>query len=374
MSQAELIQKCKTALDFAGNQLRHLVETHPDYFPMYTEGGKWKHDGEAWTNWCEGFLGGQLWLLYNYNGEAYFREKAEHYSRLVEERKMDRNVHDLGFVLWSTYKRWYDLTGEEALNDVVIQGGKTMSLRFKEKGQYMRSFVSEDSLFIDIMMNVGIVFYAAQQTGDADILRKAMQHCLTTRKYIVRGDGSTSHEGLFNLETGEFIRQSTHQGWRDDSSWARGLTWALYGFGTVYTFTRDARFLKTAEACAEFYMENTPDHGVPPNDWDEADPQNPHESSAAAIAASGLIQLSQLTGDPVRAKVYHNYALRIMDTLTEPEFLANETPGWEGILKQGMYHERLGLGVNQSVMWGEYFFVEALCKVVGTEKAVAYGG
>ncbi|MEM7028474.1 MAG: glycoside hydrolase family 88 protein [Chloroflexota bacterium] len=373
MTNANLIKKCENALDFAGQQLRNLVETYPDFFPMYTEGGKWKHDGEAWTNWCEGFLGGQLWLLYNYNGDAYFREKAEHYSRLVEDRKMDRNVHDLGFVLWSTYKRWYDLTGDEALNDVVVQGGKTMSLRFKEKGQYMRSFVSDESLFIDIMMNVGIVFYASQQTGDADILRKAMQHCLTTRKYLVRGDGSTSHEGLFNLETGEFIRQSTHQGYRDDSSWARGLTWALYGFGTVYTFTQDPRFLKTAEACAEFYMENTPDHGVPPNDWDEAEPQNPYESSAAAIAATGLIQLAKLTGDPVRAKLYHNYALRIVDTLTEPEFLANETPGWEGILRQGMYHEQLGLGVNQSVMWGEYFFVEALCKVVGSEKAVTYG-
>ena len=373
MTDPTLIQKCKVALDFAGQQLRNLVENHPDFFPMYTQNGKWKHKGEAWTNWCEGFLGGQLWLLYQYNQDPYYREKAEHYSRLVEERQWDRNVHDLGFVLWSTFKRWYDLTGDSALNEVVIQGGKTMSLRFKEKGEYMRSFVADDSLFIDIMMNVGIVFYAAQQSGDQEVWDIAMKHCLTTRKYLVRGDGSTSHEGLFNLETGEFIRQSTHQGWRDDSSWARGLTWALYGFGTVYTFTHDPRFLQTAQACADFYIEHTPARGVPQNDWDEANPANPYESSAAAIAASGLLQLAHLSSDPVRCRVYRDYALRILDTLTGPEFLANQTPGWEGILKQGMYHERLGLGVNESVMWGEYFFVEALCKAIGTEKVVANG-
>src|SRR5690606_28218754 len=122
---------------------------------------------------------------------------------------------------------------------------QTLALRFNEKGCYLRSFVAPDSLFIDIMMNVGIIFYAAQQTGDQKLYRVALDHCLTTRRYLVRGDGSTSHEGIFDLETGEFLRQTTHQGWRDDSSWARGLAWALYGFGTMYRFTGDARYLQT---------------------------------------------------------------------------------------------------------------------------------
>lgn len=359
----ELSAKIDRAFEFAGKQLRHLIETSPDYFPIYTEQGKWKHGGEAWTNWCEGFLGGQLWLLHTFTGDAYWREKAEHYSRLVEPRKDDRSVHDLGFLFWSTWKRWYDLTTDAAIKDVVIHAGKTLSLRFQERGQYLRSFVSDESLFIDIMMNVGIVFYAAQETGDSEVLRKAARHCLTTRKYLVRGDGSTSHEGIFNTETGEFLRQSTHQGWRDDSSWARGLTWALYGFTTAYNFIHDVRLLQTAEACANFYIERTPSHGVPPNDWDEPNPALPYESSAAAIAAAGLLDLSRATGDAARAHAYRNYALHILDTLTEPEFLANQTPGWEGILKHGMYHQRKGLGVDESMMWGDYFFLEALSKV-----------
>ncbi len=359
--------KANRAFDFAAVQLRHLIETHPDTFPMYTVGGKWIHGGEAWTNWCEGFLGGQLWLLYRHTHDPYWRAKAEHYARLIEHRKTDRTIHDLGFLFWSTWKRWYDLEGDPAVNAVVIEAGQTLSLRFKERGQYLRSFVADESLFIDIMMNVGTIFYAAQQTGDADLLRRALQHSLTTRRTLVRGDGSTSHEGLFNTETGEFLRQGTHQGWRDDSSWARGLAWALYGFGTVYGFTRDARFLQTAEACAAFYIEQTPAHGVPPNDWAEPQPALPYESSAAAIAASGMLNLAKLTGDPVRGRLYRDYALRILDTLTGPEFLAVETPGWEGILKHGMYHQRKGLGVDESVMWGEYFFLEALSKVLGEE-------
>lgn len=359
-----LSHKCERAFQFAEQQLRRLIEAYPDYFPMYTVNGKWKHEGEAWTNWCEGFLGGQLWLVYEHNGEDWWRNKAEHYSRLIEHRKTDRTVHDLGFLFWPTWKRWYDLTGAPAINDVVIEAGRTLALRFKEKGQYLRSFVADESLFIDIIMNVGLIFYAAQQTGDPDLLRKATQHSLTTRRYLVRGDGSTSHEGVFDTETGMFLRQTTHQGWRADSSWARGLAWAIYGFGTVYTFTRDPRFLQTAEACANYYIEQTPAHGIPPNDWTDPSPAQPYESSAAAIAASGLFQLAKLARDPVHARLYCDYALRIVDTLTEPKFLAIDAPEWEGILMHGIYHANRHLGVDESVMWGDYFFLEAVRETI----------
>ncbi len=349
--------------EFAGRQLRRLIETHPDQFPMYTRQGRWNFDGEAWTNWCEGFLGGQLWLLHLHTGEPYWREQAEYYSRLIAPRRTDRSVHDLGFLFWPTWKRWYDLDGDQALNAVVVEAGQTMALRFKQKGRYLRSFLAEDSLFIDIMMNVGIIFYAAQQLNSPDLLEVATQHCLTTRKYLVRGDGSTAHEGIFDLGTGEFLRQSTQQGWRSDSSWARGLAWALYGFGTVYRFTGDMRFLDTARQCAAFYIAHTPSHGVPPNDWDEPNPALPYESSAAAIAAGGFLNLSELVEDEAEASRSRAYAGRILDTLLTPEFLAYETPGWEGLLKHGMYHQRKGLGVDESVMWGEYFLMEALYRV-----------
>ena len=362
---APLETRAEQALDFAQGQVRALITRHPDYFPLYTEEGKWQHGRESWTNWCEGFLGGMMWIFARRGGDPAWRERAEHYSRLIEERQFDTEFHDLGFVFWSTWKRWFDLTGDPDIEARVIQAGRTMGLRFNEAGKYLRSFVAPESCFIDIMMNVGIIFYAANQTGDEDLNRKAMEHCLTTRRYLVRGDGSTAHEGIFDVESGEFLREATHQGWRADSSWARGQTWALYGFGTAYRFSGDERLLDAAERCADFYIARTPGHGVPPNDWEEPSPRRPYESSAAAIAASGLFQLAALMQDADRAARYESHARTILDSLLSPAFLAVETPGWEGILRHGSYHERLDLGVDESVMWGEYFFVEALDKLLG---------
>jgi unsaturated chondroitin disaccharide hydrolase len=369
--EQSLIPRLQKALSFAATQVRRTVEAYPGFYPMYTASGKWKHTGEAWTNWCEGFLPGMMWLIHEQTTDPWFRQTAEEYSRKIEHRKDDRNVHDLGFLFFhGTYKRWYEATCREgkpdaALQQVVIHAGQTLALRFKEKGQYLRSFVADESLFIDIMMNVPVIFYAAIQTGDKSLYRLAMQHCLTSRRTLIRGDGSTSHEGIFDLGSGEFLRQTTHQGYRGDSCWSRGLTWALYGFGTVYTQTQDARFLQAAEACADFYISHTPENGVPPWDYDApADSRKQPDSSAGAIAAMGLWQLSKISGDCTRRRLYRQYAMTILTTLTDNEYLAATTPGWEGILKRGVYHIHKGLGVDESVMWGEYFFVEAVCTVL----------
>ncbi|MBV8588177.1 MAG: glycoside hydrolase family 88 protein, partial [Verrucomicrobia bacterium] len=229
-----------------------------------------------------------------------------------------------------------------------------------------------ESLFIDIMMNVPIIIEAGLLTGEQELVEIGIQHCLTSRRFLVRGDGSTSHEGIFDPQSGEFLRQTTHQGWRNDSSWARGQAWALYGFSQVFELTGDPRFLATAERCAEFYIQRTSTHGVPPNDWEEPrsgfGERGPYESSAAAIAARGFWHLAAQVANTAQCDSYQKYAYRILDTLCEPEFLATDTPGWEGILKHGIYHQRKDLGVDESVMWGEYFFVDALDQVVGRGK------
>jgi unsaturated chondroitin disaccharide hydrolase len=360
-----MVVKLQEALAFAGRQMRGLIERYPDFYPMYTRAGRWKHEGEAWTHWCDGFLPGILWLVHRRTGDPWYRQQAERYSRPLEPRQHDRNVHDLGFIFMSTYHHWYRLSRDPALRDVLIQAGRTMGLRFQRPGAYLASFIGPQSLFIDIMMNVGVIFYAARETQDRALHRLAMDHCLTTRRVLVRGDGSTAHEGIFDLATGEFLRQSTHQGYRGDTCWSRGLTWSLYGFGITYRYTRDRRFLETAELNADFYIDHTPENGVPPWDYDAPpDQRTQPDSSAAAIAASGLLDLAEFTASRAKARLYRDTALRILDTLTGEEYLARTTPGWEGILKRGVYHIHKGLGVDESVMWGEYFFVEALTKAL----------
>jgi unsaturated chondroitin disaccharide hydrolase len=352
------------AAEVAAGKVARLAADCPDYFPLYTDHGRWKHGKEAWTNWCEGFLGGQMWLFCQLGLGGGWRARAEHYSRLVEERQFDDQVHDLGFVLCPTWKKWWELTGDDRCRQVVIQGGKTMAGRFNPKGRYLRSFLAPDSCFIDIMMNVGIIAVAGLQTGDQGLIDIAEQHCETTRKHLVRGDGSVSHEGIFDLESGGFLRQTTQQGWRDDSSWARGLAWSLYGFTSMYALTGNPHWLATAQLNAGYWLEHTSGNDpVPPNDFDEPRPVCRWESSAATCAAGGLIMLASLVEDDELGRRYHARAEATVARLCQPEFLARE-PGWEGTLKHASYHERKQLGVDESVMWGEYFFVETLARVL----------
>jgi unsaturated chondroitin disaccharide hydrolase len=372
MPTSQQLASYDAALSFAERQVKSLTEKHPDFFPMYTVCGKWHHAGETWTHWTDGFLGGQMWQFYLRGKNDFWRQKAEHYSKLLEHRQHDREVHDLGFIFLSTYLPWCELTGDEHLHQVLIQAGRTLAMRFKDKGQYLRSFVSDDSLFIDIMMNVPIIFYAAIETGDRDLARVAAAHCRTTRDTLVRPNGSTAHEGIFDLETGQFLREDTHQGLAPDSAWARGLAWSLYGYSKCYALTGQQEFLNVAERNARYWIEHLPPDGVP--FWDfQADTSQPppwgaqKESSAGAIAASGLLDLSRLAKFTDSRQRYEESALKTLDALVTPEYLAIDTAGWEGILKHGVYHTKKNLGVDESVMWGEYFFVEALTKVVADQ-------
>ena len=368
MPDARLAQYEK-ALDFAQHQVEATCKRTPDYFPIYTVRGKWSHKGELWTDWTGGFFAGMMWKFHERTGDETWHKQAEHYSKLLEHRQFDRNVHDLGFIFLNTYLPWYRLTLENSIHQVVLQAGRTLAMRFMEKGQYLRSFVAPESLFIDIMMNVPLIAYTAKQTDDEDLRRIAIAHSRTTRDTIVRPDGSTAHEGIFDLETGRFLRQSTHQGLRADSAWARGLAWSLYGFSQMYTQTGMEEFLEVSERNAGYWLANLPADKVPY--WDfHADLKQPlpwgpqKESSAGAIAASGLLDLAKQTKSPEKAAKYRETALATLDALVSPEYLAIDTPGWEGILKHGVYHTAKGLGVDESVMWGEFFFVEALTKAL----------
>ncbi len=373
MKDSERLKAYRRALDFAQQQVSQLIEQHPDYFPIYTRGGKWHHDGELWTDWTGGFLAGMMWQFYLLNKDEKWRAHAEHYSRLLEHRQHDRNVHDLGFIFLNTYRPWYEVTNDQRLKDVLVQAGRTLSMRFQEKGQYLCSFVGPESLFIDVMMNVPIVFYAANQAGDEQLRAIGVAHCRTTRDTIVRADGSTAHEGIFDTETGEFLRQSTHQGLNAESVWARGLAWSLYGYSQVHQLSRMPEFLQVAERNAHYWTTHLPSDRVPY--WDfAADVKQPpplgaqKESSAGAIAASGLLHLAGRTNSAVSAQIYRQTAIEMLDALVSPEYLAIDTPGWEGILKHGVYHTTKQLGVDESVMWGDYFFVEALVKVLGAAR------
>jgi unsaturated chondroitin disaccharide hydrolase len=371
-SREELIPELERALEFAGRQARRVVSKYPDYTPMYTVGGLWNQEGERWTHWCDGFFPGILWLLHKHTGDMEWRRLAERYSKPLEPRRFDRTIHDLGFLFFSTYLRWYRLTGDAALRDILIEAGRTLALR-RQKGGYLASFIGPQSLFIDIMMNVGIIFWAANATGDEALRQVALEHCRTTERYLIRPDGGTIHEGIFDLDTGQFVRASTHQGWSAESTWSRGLAWATYGFAVVHRLTGDAEFLHTAERCANYYLQHAPAGLVPYWDFD-LPANNPRlwDSSAAAIAASGLWDLSEQVSRAEEQDRYRTASLTILRSLCSDPFLPRNQPAWEGILLHGVYHYHKGLGVDESVAWGDHFFVEALVKAAAGRSEAAW--
>ena len=368
-SQTNLRDTLQKSFDFAQSQVQSLLAKYPgDYYPMYTVGGQFGQDRKRWTHWCDGFYPGMMFVFAKRSGSAEWLERAIAYATPLEDRQYDRAVHDLGFLFFSTYLRWRELGGRNArIDPVLIQAGKTMAMRFMERGQYLRSFVEPASLFVDIMMNVGTIFQAGLETGDAHLLAIAHRHCETTRRTLVRGDGSTAHEALFDLATGECLRQSTHQGYRGDSCWSRGLAWSLYGFTRSYLQTGRAEYLETAMLNAEYYLKNTPPDGVTPWDYDAPDTgplaKSQVDTSAAAIAASGLLDLADAVPDVTQAHAYREFALTSLLALSQ-NYLGDKTPGFEGILNGGVYHIHKDLGVHEAVLFGEYFFVEALDKAL----------
>lgn len=370
--RADLLPELRRALEFAARQARCIVTKYPDYTPMYTVGGLWNREGERWTHWCEGFFPGILWLLHKHTGEAEWRRLAERYSRPLEPRRFDRAIHDLGFLFFSTYLRWYHLTGEPRLREILIDAGRTLSLR-RQEGGYLASFVGPQSLFIDIMMNVGIIFWAGNATGDDGLRQIALEHCRTTERYLVRLDGGTVHEGIFDPETGGFLRPSTHQGWSADSTWSRGLAWAIYGFTTAHRLRGEAESLATAQRCADYYLRHAPAGLVPYWDFDlPTDGPRLWDSSAGAIAASGLWDLAEAVAGVAEQERYRAASLTILRTLCSEQFLPWNQPEWEGILLHGVYHYHKGLGVDESVAWGDHFFVEALVKAVAGRSEAAW--
>jgi len=352
------------ALTFAQHQVRQLVLASAGRAPTYTSNGRWVFDDDPWApNWSDGFFTGMMWAFADLSGDAWWAAQAAQQSIALESRKADASTHDLGFMFEPSWGRWYDRDGDPHAREVLIDAGRTMAARLQRPGGYLCTWVDPGSTFIDIMMNVGIVFRAAEYSADEQLRDIAMTHCRTSRRYLVRGDGSTVHEGWFDTKTGEFLRAATHQGWRSDSTWARGQAWAIYGFTTAYRHTRDLDMLDTACRVANYYIRNTAPDGVPPNDWLDPAPECPREASAAAIAAAGMQHLADALDerkDRAAADRYRGYALGIVSTLCSTEFIAADTAGWEGILRHATYHHRNGIAVDESVMWGEYYFVEAL--------------
>jgi len=339
-----------------------------------------------WTDWTPGFYAGQMWLLYKLLKDDFWAEKAREHSLPLLPRRFDRDVHDLGFIFLSSYGRWLEQTEEDdpvraELVDTLVTAATVQSERWNGASDegFIYSFNGPQSLFIDIMMNVRLLFWAAANGAGSRVGERAIEHARTSASYLVRRageglgeeDGSVAHEAIFNTEQGrgEFRCLSTQQGYSPFTCWARGLAWAMYGYAYAYGATGDESFLETAHLCAGYYLLNTPGDGVPYWDYGAPGiPDEPRDSSAAAIAGCGLLLLAELDSGSPGAGDYLQTALTIGATLSSDDYLGPKREGEEGLLLGGVYHRPRGWGVGGAVMWGDYFFLELIERLLSRDE------
>jgi unsaturated chondroitin disaccharide hydrolase len=349
------------AVQFYTHQMQRVLKAHSDAFPVYTRGGGWVVDLDGQISGHEGYLPGQLWILYRMTRDSWFRDMAERTTRALEPLKTERKAPHLGQIFLPSWKRWYDFSAEPVVNAVVIEAGRTLAKRFQPEGGYLPAASGESVLHIESLLDVPLLFHAARHTGDPYLLMAARSHVDTVRRCLLRGDGSTAEEALFEVDGGQFLRELHRAGWRSDSCWARGLASAIYGFTAVFAYTQNSRDLASADNCARFYIEHAPEHGVPPYDFDDPEPPAPFDSSAAVLASGGLWALASVVPDSSRAWLYRQYALRILETLTSAEFLAYADPGWEGLLK----HAAPG---GESFIQADYYLLETIWEVFKSDR------
>jgi unsaturated chondroitin disaccharide hydrolase len=359
----------QTALAESLERVRRCQAAFGRQFPTVGEGTGYQLTGN--TNWLTGFWPGLLWLAYVATGDEDLRAHAEALLPSFEER-LDEQIHithDLGFLFTLSARAQWQATSDQEARELALRAAQELVRRYRPQGKYVQAWgtvgdpAEGGRMIIDTMMNLPLLFWAAEQTGDPQYHQAALEHAGTSLRYLVRPDGSTFHTFFLDQETGQPIGPRTHQGYADDSLWARGQAWAIYGFALAAEWCEEGRFLATAEQAARRFMAELPFDGVPW--WDLRLPGDvPHhrDSSASAIAASGMLRLARLDGEAAGSE-FRDPARVLLESLVAHCFEVE--PEAQGLLRHGTYHAHKGLGVDAYFICGDYFFLEALLALQG---------
>ncbi|MBO9608317.1 MAG: glycoside hydrolase family 88 protein [Paenibacillaceae bacterium] len=362
----------KTAIEDAVAKTRRNIESFGDLFPHVGEGGG-DYKLNPNTDWTDGFWSGMLWLCYEYTGEAVFRDAAvrtveSFRQRLAANTALDH--HDIGFLYSLSSKAQWFIEKDEAARQLTLQAADVLMKRWRPQSQIIQAWGPEGDpanggrIIIDCMMNLPLLYWAYQQTGDTRYRDVAVTHAEKSRRFLVRGDGSSYHTFYFDPETGDSQRGGTAQGYRDGSTWTRGQAWGVYGFALSYRYTGNAAFLDTAKRLARYFLERLPRDYVVYWDFDApVNAETKRDSSASAITSAGILELLEHlpSNDPDR-DFFENGLLRSMRGLIEHYATIGE-PDAQGLLKRGSYSVRGGASPDDFVIWGDYYYLEALMRM-----------
>ena len=335
---------------------------------------------KASSDWTSGFIPGCLWQMYELTGDPNYKDAAELWLVGLEGEKTTNATHNIGFIMMSSYGNGYRLTGDANYKSILLTAAQTYSLRWSPIIDSLHSRGSMGSsthlVSIDNMMSIEHLFWASKNGGDPNFYDMAVSHAYKTAENHVRADGSTNHRLYYDLTDpcGETFQVGSTfgPGYSADSSWSRGQGWAVYGFTMCYRETGDPNFLDTAKLVSDYFVDNLPADFVPYYDFN--DPNIPNvirDTSAASVAAAGLLELSTFVSDPNLQQKYFQAAKNILTSLSTRDsnggYLAKDAVGdplSPSIMMRGYK------GVNSSpdklyergTSWGDYYFIEALVR------------
>jgi hypothetical protein len=362
--------KIDHAFAFAQSQMARTlaaINNNPDAYVINTRSdGTWETtDGTSWT---AGFLAGELWQLYRRNGRRALRLNATAWTRSLGDQT--RLPSDMGFRIAVPYGPMYAASGLEIDRAVLVASADTKMAQFDETVGMFRSpggtTLPSDSrgdfaVLLDHAMDMPLLYTVARLNSDASYAQRATEHLLKLAQYYVRADGSTAQWGYFDSSSGDFVGHTAKQGYSAQSTWSRGQAWAMHAYAASYAATNDPALLAIARKVADYWIGHVPADGVPYWDFDAPVTATTYrDSSAAAIAASALVQLSQIDPDATRRPVYRAAAEKIINSLLSPSYFAEGTANSGVLLHGAAFVPRKNPLPDSALIYGDYYFLEAL--------------
>jgi len=332
--------------------------------------GRWTQ--QSASQWTSGFFAGTLWYMYELTRAPEWRTLAERWTVGLEENKTRTSTHDLGFIIFDSFGHGYVLTGDPRYREVVLTAARSLTSRYNPRVGAIKSWDTEQSndrrgswkypVIVDNLMNLELLFWSAAAGGNPEWKVMAERHAITSAAAHVRANGSTNHVALFDPVSGKLEQTTTWQGYSDSSTWARGQAWAINGFTNAYRRTGRPELLRAAERAADWFIAHLPSDGIPY--WDFSDPRIlavKRDASAAAIAASGLLDLARSTSPSLSAR-YKDAAQRILVSLRRG-YTAG--PGSAALLEHSVGGLPQDSEVDVGIVYADYFYIEALLRLKG---------
>lgn len=364
---------------FALKKIDLAKETFKVTFPSHASENNIYKETKNVSGWNQGFWTGILWIAYQLTGDEAYRKTAEMqiptYTKRIAE-KLGVDNHDMGFLYTPSCVAAYKLTGNEEAKEAAIMAADNLALRYHEKGEFIQAWgefgaADNNRLIIDSLLNLPLLYWASEVTGDRKYDYIAWKHFNTTAENIVRENGSTYHTFYFDPVSGRPDRGATAQGASDDSCWARGQAWGMYGMMLTNKYHKNNISIEKFKKIADYYLKALPKDYVPFWDLIFTDGSGePRDSSAAAIAVCGLLEAVKYIKDDDREK-YLIYANKIMASLID-NYLCRGHDECNGLLLHASYAVPQKDGVDECNIWGDYFFMEALIRFLTSNEWELY--